>query len=273
MGAFYMQTDIEQYTLGFSYSFFKNKLHVHSDFGVQKNNLSQISVNNSSRTIGNASVSINPGPNFGLDLSYSNYGISQQIIPQLNNPSTIVRYDSVRISQVNQSFNFSPHLLINGDNVKHSLSLQASYQLLQNNNAAEPTASFTSLMSSLVYVIMLSNSGVNISNTINYFDNIQSGTTTSTEGYSLGVSKNFKKKSEKAVISNMNAGVYAGYFQNDMNGYATGHVLSLNPSFSMTFYTRHSLQLGISYSNTINNGGGGTNPNLLTYVMRYNVNF
>jgi len=33
MGAFYMQTDIEQYTAGFNYSFLKNKIRLQSNFG------------------------------------------------------------------------------------------------------------------------------------------------------------------------------------------------------------------------------------------------
>src|SRR5690606_7612334 len=53
MGAFYMQTDVEQYTAGIALAILKQKLHLRGRFGWQRNNLARNSVHDSHRTIGN----------------------------------------------------------------------------------------------------------------------------------------------------------------------------------------------------------------------------
>lgn len=276
MGAFYMQTDIEQYTAGFNLSFLKNKMHLQSDIGWQKNNLAKTAVSRSSRTIGNVGINITPSQSFGIDMRYSNYGISQQIIPQLNNPATIVRYDSVRISQVNQSFSFAPHLFINKKNIQHSISLQASLQNLKNSNKAQSGQDFTSTMESLIYSVIFPEKKINITNTLNYFNTALTGNKTATLGYNLGASKSFTpdKMNAKPFITSVTLSLFGGYFSNRLNSSATGNTISVNPSLSILVLKKHSLQLNANYTTT-KNKNTMLNPlfRQMMFSTRYNLSF
>ena len=277
MGAFYMQTDILQYTIGFNYSFLKNKLHLTSNIGWQQNNLAKTAVNDSKRTIGNIGLNYSPSSVFGIDFNYSNYGISQQIIPQYTDPSAIVRYDSVRISEVNQSISVSPHVFIQGDHIQHSISLQTDFQLLHNNNPAQSDEDFTSTMSSLVYSIIFPESKFNISNTLNYFNTIITGNTTATFGYNLGISKTLaadsKNNTQNKLVQSVNLSLFGGYFSNSLNHATSGTTLSLNPAVTIAFKGRNTLQLNLNYTSTNNNTGTNTTNRQFMFSTRYNVTF
>lgn len=275
MGAFYMQTDIEQYTAGFKLSLLKTKLHLRSDFGWQKNNLAKTAANNSKRTIGNIGINIMPSQSFGVDIQYANYGISQQIIPQLQDPSTIVRYDSVRISQVNQSLSIAPHLFINKQNIQHSISLQASLQNLKNNNKAQSDQDFTSTMGSLIYSLIFPEKRINITNTLNYFNTALTDNKTATMGYNLGISKSLMPdtSSKKHFVETITLSLFGGYFSNKLNGSTTGNTLSVNPSINIVFLKRHSLQLNANYTSTKNKKAAHSPQRRMMISTRYNFSF
>jgi hypothetical protein len=277
MGAFYMQTDIEQYTIGFSYGFLKNKLHLQSEFGWQRNNLAKTAVNDSRRTIGNIGLNIAPSAAFGIDINYSNYGISQQIIPQFANPSAIVRYDSVRISEVNQSVSVSPHFFINGERVQHSFTLQADFQILHNNNDAQSDANFTSSMSSLIYSLIFPKTKLSITNTFNYYNTVMTGNATATFGYNLGISKNIMQhaavEQQKAWLQSVNLSLFGGYFANSFNHSSTGRTISLNPTIGFVLRGRHSLQLTLNYTDMTNKNSSNPSEGQLMFSARYSVTF
>jgi hypothetical protein len=254
MGAFYMQTDIEQYTAGFNLAFLHNKIHLRVHAGTQKNNLAKTAVNDSRRTIGNIALNISPSSVFGIDLNYSNYGISQQLIPKFTDPTAIVRYDSVRISQVNQSFTISPHLAINKANVQHLFNLQANLQSLRNSNAAQTNQDFTSTMGSFIYSLILPNKKINISNTLNYFNTVFTGNKSATIGYNLGITKSIDgfSKEHKSFIESVNLSLTGGYFSNRMNDEPAGNTISLSPTVGLVFLKKNSLRLSAVYVQTKN---------------------
>ncbi|HTR28307.1 MAG TPA: hypothetical protein VMH27_03500, partial [Puia sp.] len=279
MGAYYMQTDLEQYTLGVNYGFLKGRLHLQASIGLQRNNLSNTAADNTHRTIGNLTFSITPSNHFGVDLTYSNYGISQQIIPQLSNPATIVHYDSVRISEINQSVTVTPHLFLTGAHVQHSISLVGSFQLLSNTNSADTAnGNFRSSMSSLIYSLIFPDSKWTISNTLNYFNTIMPGSKTATIGYNLGISKELfhapKSRGMNFWLQSATASLFGGYFANTLNSASTGKITSLNPSLSFALAHRETIQLTANYThNTAGQSTAATPADLLTVTGRYNINF
>ncbi len=276
MGAFYMQTDIAQYTAGFDLSLLENKLHLQSDLGFQKNNLAKTAVSNTERTIGNISINFIPSQAFGIGLQYSNYGISQQIIPRLQDPATYARYDSVRISQVNQSISISPHLFINKKTIQHSISMQVSLQGLKNNNQAQSSQDFTSTMGSLIYTLIFPEKKISITNTLNYFNTALTGNKTATIGYNLGISKSLLPDAsiEKHFITSVTLSLFGGYFSNRLNNHATAHTISANPGINVIFLKRHSLQLNANYTAT-KNKNTIINPSRRQMMVsaRYNYSF
>lgn len=273
MGAFYMQTDLEQYTLGLNFSTLKKKVHVRSDLGFQRNNLYQTSFSDSRRTIGNVSVNITPSQVFGVQLQYSNYGISQQIIPQLQDPDDIVRYDSIRISQVNRSISVAPHFFINRKTIRHSISAQANVQSLRNQNEAQADQDYTSTMGSLIYSVVLPKSNFTITSTFNYFNTILSTATSATLGYNLGLSKKFMADTTaKHVVDAVTLSLFSGWFATRLNDRSSGHVLSLNPAIGITFLKRHTFQLNANYT-ARHAEAAVAGSNMITLAARYNFSF
>lgn len=274
MGAFYMQTDVEQYTAGLYLSLWKHKLNLQTRFGWQQNNLSHTAASNSSRTIGNAGISFNPRPNFGVDCQYSNYGISQQVIPQLQDPATLLRYDSVRISQVNQSVSVSPHFLISGPSLQHSISLQAGLQSLKNFNEKQSRGDFTSTSASLIYALLFPVKKISVTNVFNYFNTALTENKTELMGYNLMLAKTLNNihGTEDKFFSSITFAIGGGYFMNRLDGASTGNTLMLNPSVTLAFLKRNSLQLMANYTNTYSkNTSDGNRPAML--AARYNLSF
>ncbi|MCO6482791.1 MAG: hypothetical protein J5I62_08355 [Flavobacteriales bacterium] len=275
MGAFYMQTDLEQVTAGFDQAFLKRKVFLRADLGLQRNNLYNTAASNSRRTIGNINLNISPSQAFGIGIQYSNHGISQQIIPQLQDPATVVRYDSVLISQVNQSIAISPRLMLNRERpVQHTINMQASMQSLRSGNETYASQEYSSNMGKLTYVTAFTGRKINLSNSLNYFSTRSTGARSATLGYNLGLSKQFLPDTSRAPLINaVTLSLYGGYFATSLNDRPTGHTITANPALTITFLKRHSLQLNANHTASRNKSAAITQRNQLTFSARYNLSF
>lgn len=275
MGAFYMQTDIAQYTLGLNLTMFHSKLHLNSNFGLQYNNLLKLKVAESKRTIGQIGVNIMPTQYIGVDLQYSNYGISQQIIPQYQDPAVLLHYDSIRISQVNQSFSISPHCLIKGDKMQHSVNLQGNFQKLKNLNTNPLAQDFSSISGSLTYAMIWIEARTTITNSFNYFDTRFAPGKSKTLGYNLGISKGFLADTAgtNAVFTAINLSLFGGYFANNDENGPIGNTFSLNPGLSVTLFRRHTIHLDANIIAQRNKLSKDINRNRFMMAVKYNFSF
>jgi len=182
--------------------------------------------------------------------------------------------DSVRISQVNQSVSISPHLLISGQSLQHSISLQAGLQSLKNFNEKQSGGDFTSTSASLIYALLFPVKKISITNVFNYFNTALNANKTELMGYNLAVSKILKGHlpTENTFISSITLSLNGGYFMNWLNGASAGSTIMLNPSVSLAFLKRNSFQLMANYTNTDNKNTSGNNRNFMI-AARYNLSF
>lgn len=97
LGYAQLPNDVLEGTVTPSVRLFGSALMVRGSIGVQMNNLRSTRLATTRRTIGSASVSLQPAPEWGLDLQYSNYGMQ-------SNP----RNDTLRIDNISQSISISP---------------------------------------------------------------------------------------------------------------------------------------------------------------------
>lgn len=249
MGAFYMQTDLQQYTFGLDLAMLKKKLRLRSDLGLEQNNLYRASFSNSRRTIGNVGLHYLPGQTFNLSVQYTNHGISQQIIPQLQNPNTILRYDSVLISQVNRSLSIAPQLMFRREQAQHTIGLQATVQSLLNHNDLQQTPGYTSTMSSLFYSMARPKQHLALTGGLNYFSTAMGGAASTTMGINAGLSKKLlvRPDSVAGAIDAVTFSLQTGLFTNRVAGNSAGQTLSLGPSLSISMRKRHSLQINANF--------------------------
>jgi hypothetical protein len=134
MGAYYFQSDIQSYTIAPSFNLMKNKLRILGSFGIQKDNLAKNKSAQTGRTVGSAVVSFNPNTAFGLDLQFSNYGISQQagLRPII---------DTLRLAQNNLNLTANLRYNLQNETFSHLFTFTGTHQQLSDLN--QKTAGFT----------------------------------------------------------------------------------------------------------------------------------
>ena len=127
MGAYYMQTDIERITVAPSVRLFKNRLQFRGSVGWQHDNLTNQKRTRTERLIGSVSASYTSDNNLTLDLTVSNYGITQRAGYRPLN-------DTNRVAQNNRTLSGSVFKSWTGQNQLHNLNGSATYQELQDLN-------------------------------------------------------------------------------------------------------------------------------------------
>lgn len=127
MGAYYFQSDIESYTISPSFNLLGGKLRLAGSYGVQFDNLQENKSARTGRSIGSLTMSYNPMVKFGIDLVFSNYGISQKagIRPLI---------DTLRLAQNNLTATLNTRYLIQDENISHVITFSATHQQLSDLN-------------------------------------------------------------------------------------------------------------------------------------------
>ena len=271
MGAFYMQTDVEQYTIGPSFRILQNKLFFTGSLGLQRDNLFSKSAASSHRTIGLASISCNPSQVFGIDLQYSNFGISQQVLTQYVSPNpNHPLYDSVRISQVSQSITLSPHVLLANASTVNSISATFSYQNLSDRNpVSSPSGNFNSSIAVLTHSISFLQRKWQFSQSLTWLDTKLATGNTGNIGYTMGASKSIEKK-KLAINGNL------GYYRNLLAGASVGSTFNISAGAGIRIGKHQSIQGGagmIDNNTKSSNGSPGNHFTQLTTYIRYNFSF
>lgn len=145
LGAYFFQTDLQQFTGGLNLKLLKGKLVTNASFGRQNDNLQQQRLRTSYRNIGSLNVNFNPSAKWGLNLVYSNFGITQSPLPKSLT-------DTTRINQINNSLTFMPRLMIQRVKSTHSMNLVLGYNALNNLGASfAATAAMTNYTGNLNY--------------------------------------------------------------------------------------------------------------------------
>lgn len=282
MGAFYMQTDVEQYTLAPSFRFWGNKAFFTGSFGVQRNNLFKQNTSSSLRTIGMANLMLNPTQNFGVGIQYSNYGISQQVLSQYQNPNpgTPDFYDSIRISQISQSVSISPHYTIMSDRQSQVFSLNAALQNLKdNNNLNKGQSDYTSVTANLNHDWQFLNSNIGINQNMTYINTKTSVNTIGAAGYTVTVSKALvhesnqtdSKGNKKSTRVTLNA--TGNYFMNLLDGNISGNTVGAGAGADFQFAGHHKLNLNLGWLRNSDKSGGTPDRNEFVTGFRYGYTF
>jgi hypothetical protein len=127
MGAYYFQTDLESFTAAPALKLFSKRLQLRSSIGWQHDNLMNQKKTRTDRLIGSLSASYASKKDLTIDLSFSNYGITQRAGYRPIN-------DTARVAQNNRSLSANVFKLWTGENTVHTLTGSATYQELQDLN-------------------------------------------------------------------------------------------------------------------------------------------
>lgn len=233
MGAYFFQSDLEQYSLLPSLRLDSGKLFISGTLGIQKDNLSKLKLATSKRFIANANINYNPNQKFGVSFNYSNFGITQN--PTRTSPN------SEYFKQVSQNFVLTPYLNFTRDKSSDNVTAIASYQSLNSpvktiNAAADQHTLFGSLMYSHVWF----KNGLSVNASVNYNNtNLPQGDIGSAGG---GIGGSIPLFHQKLTI-----GLNTIYNSNVYNGVANGYTFNGDLSLSAPIAKKHTVQLQANY--------------------------
>lgn len=259
MGAYYFQSDIQSYTVAPSLNLMKNKLRILGSLGIQKDNLAQNKNAQTGRTVGSAVVSFNPNTAFGLDLQFSNYGISQQagLRPII---------DTLRLAQNNLNLTANLRYNLQNETFSHLFTFTGTHQQLSDLN--QKTAGFTQNENqnvNLGYFLTQLQSGFSVNATLSYTQTfLPQDQTVRFYGPTVGVSHTLLDK-KLSVSANAS---YLLNQQMDQNG----QVMNASANASYQLGKRQNLNLQLGYLNS-NTGQPDQKFNELRGSLGYGISF
>jgi len=237
MGAYFFQTDIEQYSIAPYLRLGNGKYSFNGNIGTQHDNLYGLKATTSRNFIGSFNLNLMPSTKFGLNINYSNYGITQ-------NPTRISPNDSSLFKQISSNYTFVPFLNFINDNYADNIQLVACFQQLNAPTAGLNTSpNQNTTVGSLIYSHSWLKKNITGNLSFNYNStNLTGQGTIGSYGGGAGISfVAFKNKTNFSISSN--------YCTNFLNGSSNGYTTTGNLSCTIPIYKKHSVQLTGSYMN------------------------
>lgn len=244
MGAYYFQTDLEEYAFQLGTGLLKRRLQFRGNIGVQNNNLGNDRLHTTRRIIASLYTGAQITTRLRADLLFSNFGISQR-------PQQPGLADSIRIDQVLKSWQFSVNYQIPSARPQ-SISFQFNTQdLAPRDTGYAQVNEMRALNATAVYVMSIPTSQLNISLVGQGIWNKQMVGTLRSIGGGITVNKAFGKQklSTQAGVRIFNTSF------GEMDGSATTTVdAGLNYRITQTWTAAAMLRL------TSSKGGSGQYP-------------
>ena len=186
MGAYYFETDVANYTVQGGIALMQGQLQLNGSLGFQNDNLLHDRAYTSHRNISSLGVSFNKAK-YGIDLRYSNYGITQD-----RGLNPII--DTFRVARTNYNVNTVLRYTLANEKLSHNFLLVGSVQSLVDLNH------FTSLQNqsksktgNLSYQLGFNKAAFSINTTYNYTVADLSQLHTIIYGPTIGFSKQLDK--------------------------------------------------------------------------------
>lgn len=199
MGAYFLNNDLESYTVAPSLTLFRSRLRFSGSLGLQKDDLAGNKRARSHKTIGSANLSAEITDRLGADLSFSNYSINQTV-------KTLRFADSLKVVESSRQFSFSPRYTIPGATISHSFLASANISQARELNPARTDSlggDINTYNYLLNYQLALTQQQAAFTLCLNHTEMKGNGLTDGNMGATLGGSKTWGKG--KIVLS-ANAG-------------------------------------------------------------------
>lgn len=235
MGAYYFETDVENYTIETAVRLFKSQLQLGGSFGLQYDDILHDKEVRSKRKIGSANVAFNK-QHYGIDLRYTNYGITQDrgINPAL---------DRFRVARTNHNLSSVFRYTVNSEQLSQSFVLVGNLQsLVDLNEYTKPNSQSNSKTANLSYQISFLKKLLNLNANINYTRAEVVTGNIIFYGPTIGASQSFLK-------GNLNLGASLSYQLQENNQVDIGRLLNGNLSTSYRLGKRNALNLSVNYLN------------------------
>lgn len=260
MGAYFFQNDIQEISLANNFRLDSGKLNINTTIGFQQDNLKKQKTSTSKRFIGNANINYVPSQKFGINLNYSNFGITNN--PLNNSPGNEL------FKQVNNSVMLMPFFTWVNEKTIKNLNVVASYQSLstpQSYLGSVPDLNTYSLTTTYNHTWV--QKGFNANASANYINSKTTAGDIMSVGGNLGGMAPILQK--KATVN-----ASAAYLNNFFKGTDNGHTITITAGVTVPVGTHHNFQiLGNYMDNTSKDISIIQNFNELSVQFVYGFNF
>lgn len=244
MGAFFFQTDMEQWLIAPSFNLLKNRIQINGSYGWQRNNISQTRSRTTNRTIGSASLALRGGKHFNLQANYSNFGMTMQPRAQLNPINAV---DTFRAVQVSQSISLTPAWHFNSKLRQQNFGMTMNYSLLDDLNPYSAyKASMKTIVSNVYYSTHFPQRKMGFNTSVTYQSSANSLATIQNIGFHGGFQKTLAK--DKLVTS-----LNTGFFKNS-SGETTSHTFQIGGNMSYRISKKSAFFFNTQWQKTTTEG-------------------
>jgi len=239
MGAYNINNDLQNYTVSPSFFLFKKRLSFVSSFGIQTDNLNKLKPQTSKRFIANLALNAVVNNHLSFSGNFSNYSIN--VNPELKKIA-----DTIRITQSNKNFSFTPVYTVAGADKTHSIIVSANYNNMSDYSnvyaAGVQYRTINTFITFINYSINFSPADLTVQTSVNYANTNGMGFTDQNQGLTLGLIKSFANKTFTGNIS-------GSYLTGRRNGNNT-RIYNGTAQISYTIKKHHRFSLNANTSNT-----------------------
>jgi hypothetical protein len=236
MGAFFFQTDMEQWLVAPSVNLLKNRLQISGSYGWQNNNISETRSRTTRRTIGSANVSVRGGKHFNLTANYSNFGVTMEPRRTLA-PTNLL--DTFRLAQISHAVSISPNWHFGSKTRQQTFGLSASYNALEDlQKGSAFQSNMKTLSSNAFYSINFPQKKLGLNASLVYQNLQNTQINSQTVGINAGINKTYGKGN---VTTGANAGWYSA---------GAGQTLQIGGNLSYRLSKKGSLFLNAQWQRT-----------------------
>lgn len=233
MGAYYFETDVQNYTVEGMLRLIKGQLQLGGSFGLQNDNILHDKSVRSNRKIGAANLSFNK-PDYGIDLRYTNFGITQD-----RGLNPII--DMFRVARTNHNLSAMFRYNINSESITHGFVLVGNLQsLVDLNELTRPNSKSNSKMANLSYQFGLPKKSFSANANLSYTVAEVTFGKTVFYGPTLGVSQALDK-------GNLGLNASVSYQVQRNNNIDAGNIFNVNFNSSYRLGKRNAANLTLNY--------------------------
>lgn len=219
LGAYYINNNFDNLTVGQTLTLQEGKLNLTGDFGMERSNLVLRETNSDKRFVGSLGCTYVPDERWNYSVSYSNFTSFTRVRP-LDDPYFKDELDSLSFYQVNQTASAAiTRNMVKGEN-RHTFMLSGSYQRSSDRLMHRDSGSLSNFSNGmLVHSFQLKALALSLSESFNFFYGNGRGMKTMAFGPNLSVGK-------QLAGGKVSTAMMCGYNFTEVNGKAGGRVLT-----------------------------------------------
>ncbi len=250
LGAYYFNNDLENITLQYAGTMWKDKITLSTRFGFERNDLAGTKSDKEMRFVASCQFDVKPIENLQLSAFYSNFQTHQRIKSQfdyINEFNEIENSDTLNFRQISHQATFSSsYNFKTKEELLHNISLNTRYQR-SNDEHISYNENFNQMLNAmLMYQLQLTQHNVSLNASLNYTNNKTNQNITQYFGPVLGCNVSFLEKTLRLNTS-------VSFNQGFVNKITDLFVGNLRLTLSYTLKEKHCFSLNgngqIKYKN------------------------